>query len=234
MKKSFQFKNKKKYAFEFLSIFIAVISAFALNNWNDNRKDNIAESKILSEISNGLTLDLEDVAININGHEVGILACDYWMSVINNKPLVIDTFSLANHYLRLTRDFTSIQNTSGYQALKSRGFELIKNDSLRSQIVSLYEYDYQSLRKIEEEYYELQFQENYFHRLNEYIAPHLIYDSLGMIIDIELPLKLSDEEEKFFKSYLWKIRSNRTFVLRFYNKVRIDILKLQKAIEEEL
>jgi heme O synthase-like polyprenyltransferase len=59
MKKIFKFKsrNLRKYAFEFLSIFIAVIAAFALNNWNDNRKDRIAESKILTEISNGLELD---------------------------------------------------------------------------------------------------------------------------------------------------------------------------------
>ena len=42
-----------KYTFEFLSIFIAVISAFALNNWNDNRRDRLAENKILTEIYNG-------------------------------------------------------------------------------------------------------------------------------------------------------------------------------------
>lgn len=33
--------NWKKYGIEFLSIFIAVIAAFALNNWNDNRRDRI-------------------------------------------------------------------------------------------------------------------------------------------------------------------------------------------------
>ncbi len=39
--------NLKKYTFEFLSIFIAVISAFGLNNWNDHRRDRVAELKIM-------------------------------------------------------------------------------------------------------------------------------------------------------------------------------------------
>jgi hypothetical protein len=236
MKKIFKFKsrNLRKYAFEFLSIFIAVIAAFALNNWNDNRKDRIAESKILTEISNGLELDLKDVAINQMGHETGLMACDYFLNIIDGKPIKKDTLTIGHHYLRLTRDFTSIQNTSGYQTLKSRGFELVKNDSLRSQIIALYEYDYQSLRKIEEEYHEMQFQENYFHEINDMIAPHFIYDSLGSIVELEKPIPLTNEEKKRFKSYLWKIRLNRNFVLRYYNGVNVRIKKLQSNIEKEL
>ena len=44
----------KKYIFEFLSIFIAVISAFALTNWNDNLNSRHSEQKILTEIKNGI------------------------------------------------------------------------------------------------------------------------------------------------------------------------------------
>ena len=66
--------NWKKLGLEFLSIFIAVISAFALNNWNENRRDNEAANKILAEISNGLKKDIDDVRINKKGHEDGILA----------------------------------------------------------------------------------------------------------------------------------------------------------------
>jgi len=38
-------KNWSVYAFEFLSIFIAIISAFALSNWNDNRNDKIPRKR---------------------------------------------------------------------------------------------------------------------------------------------------------------------------------------------
>ena len=58
-------KSWKRYGFEFLSIFVAVISAFALNNWNENRKGRDAEDKILAEIYNGLRKDLSDIDMNI-------------------------------------------------------------------------------------------------------------------------------------------------------------------------
>lgn len=42
----------KKFGFEFLSIFIGVFAAFALDSWNETRKDKYVEIKILSEINN--------------------------------------------------------------------------------------------------------------------------------------------------------------------------------------
>ena len=61
MKKS----NWKKYVFEFLSIFIAVVSAFALTNWNDHRNNSASEQNILTEIKNGIALDTKDFQNNI-------------------------------------------------------------------------------------------------------------------------------------------------------------------------
>ena len=52
----------KKFIFEFLSIFFAVVFAFLLNNWNEDRKDKIVENKILLEIYNGLGRDSMDLA----------------------------------------------------------------------------------------------------------------------------------------------------------------------------
>jgi len=225
-------RNWKKYTFEFLSIFIAVISAFALNNWNDNNRDNKAEAKILSEILNGLEKDIEDVKMNVKGHQKGIEACMYWRKVFTDKDSKLD--SLQQYYFLLTRDFVSIQNTSGYETLKSKGLELIKNDSLRTRIISLYEYDYKTLLKLEEEYNELQFQENYFQEINKLIAPKFQYDSNGDISGLELPLDINKSERNILLSYLWKIKINRKFVLSSYADVEGKINKLRKEIEKEL
>ena len=43
--KKIKIKNWGKYTIEFFSIFIAVVTAFALNNWNDNRKADNSEKK---------------------------------------------------------------------------------------------------------------------------------------------------------------------------------------------
>lgn len=220
----------KKYAFEFLSIFIAVISAFALDHWNDNRNNRHAESKILVEINHGLEKDLEDVRLNVRGHQMGINAANYFRNLIAGKSIAKD--SMLYHYFNLTRDFISIQNTSGYETLKSRGLELIQNDTLRTKIISLYEYDYNTLRKLEEDYYELQFQENYFKEINSTISQSLEFNADKQITGITTPLRLEKNQEKIILSYLWKIQANRNFVLKYYDEVENKIEKLRQEIKD--
>lgn len=224
--------NWRKITLDFLSIFVAVIAAFALNNWNENRRDTITANKILAEISNGLEKDIEDVRINKGGHEDGILACKFWRKVIDNEAINLDT--LPQHYFNLTRDYVAIQNISGYESLKSRGLELIKNDSLRFQIITLYEYDYNTLKKFEEEYIEMQYQQSYFEPINQLIAPKFKFDDKGNIIGLNLPLNFSTEEKNLLLSYLWKIQVNRAFILRLYPQIEEKIIKLRAAIQKEL
>lgn len=225
-------KKWKTYAFEFLSIFVAVVSAFALNHWNDNRNSRNAENKILSEIYTGLEKDLADIRLNVNGHKKGIDAAIYMRELIAGKAVIQD--SLMMHYFTLTRDFVSIQNTSGYETLKSRGLELIRNDSLRSKIIALYEYDYNVLRKLEEEYYELQFQENYFKEINQLLAPNFQFNDEKFFIGIKIPLEINTDQEKVLLTYLWKMHSNRMFILQFYAEVEQKIEALRKEIAMEI
>lgn len=220
----------KKYSFEFFTLFIAVISAFTLNNWNDNRRNNNAKDKILIEIYNGLDKDLEDLRSNYSGHKSGIKAIDYFRYILSNKLESNDSTMI--HYLNLTRDFISIQNTSGYEALKSRGLELIEDDLLRSEIISLYEFDYSILRKLEEEHYETQFQKNYFEKINRIIAEDFIIDKNKTIIGISTPLKISEKEEKILLSYLWKIQHKRDFILECYSAVISKTERIKNEIKK--
>lgn len=229
MKKS---KNWSKFLIEFISVFIAVVFAFALNNWNDNRRDNNTEKKILSEISNGLKKDLDDIKLNISGHKEGVNACKYWRRIINNNEFSQD--SLLTYYLSLTRDFISIQNRAGYETLKSKGLELIKNDSLRLEIISLYEYDYETLMKLEETYGEMQFQNNYYKELNSIISPYFIFDKSGNINNIKLPIDLNKINKNTFMTYLWKIEVNRNFILLYYSELEEKTKKLISNIKTEL
>lgn len=231
-KVSFKGKNWRKYSLEFLSVFIAVLSAFALNNWNDNRKSQNAEEKILIEILNGLEQDLEDLHDNESGHKIGIRAAIFFQDLLANKSLPKD--SIMFYYFNLTRDFISIQNTSGYETLKSRGLELIENDSLRTKIISLYEYDYDLLRKLEEEYYESQFQENYFKEINTLVSKSFEFDEDKSLIGISTPMNITENEEKILLTYLWKIKRNRSFILNFYPKIIAQVESLRQEIETEI
>lgn len=221
--------NWKRSGFEFLSIFIAVVSAFALNNWNENRRANESESKILTEIANGLEKDIEDIRTNMKGHEKGIIASSYFRDILANRDVNSD--SIMWHYHYLTRDFISIQNIAGYQTLKSRGLELIKDDSLRLKIISLYEYEYNTLRKLEEEYHEMQFFENYFHFINKSLAVNFKFNEDQNIIGINLPLTIDPNDRKIILLYLWKIQVNRIFILECYSEIEKKINEVRGLID---
>lgn len=222
----------KKFGFEFLTIFIGIFAAFALDKWNDNRKDNNTEIKILTEINKGLQQDIKDINLNAEGHKAGLVATNFFGKLVFSQQPNSD--SLTYHYFNLLRGFISVQNISGYETLKSKGLEIIGNDSLRTQILSLYENDYNSLRKLEENYSELQFFKNYHQDFSNIIASNFLIDKNGKLSGINNPLKLTEKEKKILVINLWNIANNRTFMLNNYAEVKTKIVNLQKHIESEL
>ena len=222
----------KRYFFEFLSVFVGVTLAFALNKWNDDRKDNRSASKILMEIRNGLELDLQDLKLNQYGHTIGISSCNYFHQLISSQDIATD--SIAVYYRSLLRDYVSIQDRSGYESLKSKGLEFIHNDSLRLKILTLYDYDYEIIEKLEENYSEMQFNENYFMPINDLIADYLVFDQNGEFINIKQPIKLSAIEKNKFFTYLWRIKSNRSYMKKVYANTEKKVEELIKLIDKEI
>ncbi len=233
-------KKWKSYFWDFFSIFFAVVFAFALSNWHENRNAHKVSTKILEELSNGFVKDIEDIDVNIKGHEVGMDACDYWSDYFNGKfepvsyPDTMGVMKLKSYYFNFTRDLITLQNESAYTTLKSKGLEFIESDSLRQDIINLYEYDYPILRKLEEEYYEAQFQENYFILVNNEIAPFLKFDEQNELAGISLNNSLSSRDRKILLSYLWKIKTNRHFIKSFYKEVKVKVLDLEERLADEL
>lgn len=229
-----KFKKIKlgKYFFEFVSMFFAVIAAFGLNNWNDNRRDNRAEEKLLMEIKNGLELDLNDFKLNKRGHNRGLASIDFFKQILAEETVSQD--SIKYKYYFLTGDNIPIMSTSGYESLKSKGFEIIKNDSIRSQITTIYENDYQILRKYEENTPMYQSFQNYFFPIDNMLAEYYVYNEEGSLSSIKTPLKLSLKNKNLFLGYLFRIRASRNAKLNEYSRVEEKVKKLLNDIEKEL
>lgn len=222
----------KKYFPEFALIFISVILAFALTEWSNNQGKKISQEKILLEISNGLKSDSYDVMSNIEAHKSGDRACKFWRkAIVENKA---ENDSVAMYYFLLTRSLISVQNITAYETLKSKGLETIENDSLRQKIIRLYEFDYEVMRKFEEEYQENQFFDSYFIEINKKIAPNLKFDKTGNIIGLNLPIKLNNDEKNILLSYLWKIQISRRERAMAGKGLVKKINELDKRINVEL
>ena len=212
------------YGLETIVVVIGILVALAVDNWNNNRKERQIEHTILTEISKGLSQDLIVIGCNRSEHNSGLAACDYMRLIINNEQVNADSFQYYYHYL--TRDYVTIFNTSGYESLKSRGLELIESDSLRIEIISLYEQDYTILEKMEEEYHEMQYHDNYYKEINNLLSPNIVFNREGEIASVKLPLNLMENEQQTFLSYLWKIKRNRDFSLVHYSKTEKNIRQL--------
>lgn len=186
----------------------------------------------MAEINNGLSLDLQDIDGNTSSHRQSIKACRYFRSLLQNEPVKQD--SLGFHYIMLVRDYTSIMNLSGYQSLKSKGLEIISNDSIRLQILALYDYWYQIMYKLEETAAEMQVFQTYFYPINDMLNPYFEWDELGNLIAIQHPVPLSEAEKKELLSYLWRIEINHLYKLQRYQSLMEEVESLQQAIENQI
>lgn len=226
-------RNWRKYIFEFLSIFIAVISAFALNNWNDNRNSKNTERKILTEIKNSIEIDVKDFKSNISGNKLSLRADEVFRDLIENKKISQDSIGL--YYTALFRDYIPIINKSAYESFKSNNIKIISNDSLRLEIISLYDYYYSIIEALEYEVQEMQSYANYFSKINSMLFQYMEFNSQnGNLMVIKQPNKLTELQKKEILSYLWRIRNNRIFKLGRYETIIKEIKNVETNIGKEL
>lgn len=222
----------KKFLIELVSVFLGVTLAFALNQWNEGRKNQRTQEKLLLELRNGLSMDLSDVRMNVMGHKIGIRSAEIMKKACLENPLNQDSLLFA--YKSLWRNFISIQNRSAYESLKSKGLEIINNDSLRNEIIALYDFHFEILEKIEENYAEVQFYGNYFPKMQEQIAPYMIFDETGNIQGFIQPWQLKETQLKFMLEQLNRIAFNRQYLINQYMEVDRRIERLIKKLDKEI
>ena len=221
----------KKYFSEFALIFISVILAFALTEWSSNQGEKISQKTILSEIKNGLHSDLKDLTSNVQNHKFSIKGVKFFRNWTQEKEISKD--SLAFYYYGLFRNYTPIINKTGYESLKSIGLKTISNDSLRFKIISLYDYHYKIIEKLEDSHAEMQDFQNYFKPTNDIIHSNFIFDEKGNITNIKPSSNISENDKKALLSYFWRMEINKKFKVMRYNQVIEKLKELEKNIETE-
>jgi len=214
---------------ELFIIFIGVSLAFALQNWSENKRNNDATDKILLEIKNGLSADLIDLNLNLKGHKSSLNASKFYANVLRDS--IVATDSIFIHYFYLTRDYISIQNRTGYETLKSRGLELVKNDSLRKTIIAIYDFDYEILEKLEEDYTEMQFTNQYYHKIHDKLSPYYYLNDDGYISGIPIPVPIDTQTKKELIQYITRIDINRQYMIGFYEDTVAKVEELIAFID---
>jgi len=139
MKKIFRHLKKDwyKYLIEILVVVVGILIAIALNNWNENNKIRMLEKASLFEISNALESDSTQLKIWIyvkQLQESNVVAIiDYLEKNNSNNDTINGTWQ--SGFLRPQYIFS----TSPYDLLKSRGFDIIRDDKIRRDIQTYYD-----------------------------------------------------------------------------------------------
>ena len=117
--------------------------------------------------------------------------------------------------------------------MKISGLKTVTNDSLRFQIIELYDY-YYGILEVLDKVNEMQSFKNYFAPVNSLLHPYMEFDDEGKLVQIANPTGLTEIERKEILSYLWRLESNRKFKLFRYNSILEIMENLKNDIEKEI
>jgi hypothetical protein len=125
---------------EIILVVIGILIALQINNWNEHRKDRQVELKILKEMKLALNNDIRNLKINLRSYK----SVKRSLEIIKEQlPLEIPTNDSLQYAFRNSLFNNSVApNIGAYETLKAKGIDLISNDSLRAQIIDLYEISY--------------------------------------------------------------------------------------------
>jgi len=220
------------YLADFVVIVLGILVALSMDNWNTERQRKKEEIQFLKEVRKTLEKDLNDAQINILYHQTSINGIDSLFHAFDNHAPYSE--SMIPYFSGLLSTMIFLQTEGPLNVLQSKGFDLISNDSIRSQLIRLYGMYYPAIDAMENELPQFQ----HFNLLFEFIRKHFIRSSRtefdkGSILAIE-PVNYNrickDDEFRLLLAHSQKWRK----VSIYYYELVIDKIKtLLSAIEEE-
>ncbi|MGW8316568.1 MAG: DUF6090 family protein [Bacteroidales bacterium] len=158
---------------EFFLVFLGILVALQVENWNQNRLDRKLERVLLAEMLENLGEDLEDIDLNILIKEQCIQSNQIVMQYLEGDLPWHD--SLQTHFGNLIQGTVFVNNISTFESLESIGVDIISNDSLRQLITFVYSARYRYIASKENECQMASFQFLYptLHQYLEYLPGRL-------------------------------------------------------------
>ena len=139
-------KTRKYFQYaigEILLVMIGILLAIQVNNWNETYKNRKTEEKLLVELRENLLNNITKLKDDIRKENQCIESINLVVDHLNKRKPYHD--SLDFHFKRGFFSPDIVLSTSGYEAIKSKGFEIINNDELRKSIINLYDVNYDNL-----------------------------------------------------------------------------------------
>lgn len=136
-----------RYVIEIIVVIVGILIAFNLEQWSDTRNNKKKEIEILKEFKGSLSADLNEIRGNIRLHEYSIRSSRIILDVIKDNLPYQDSLDACFSY---THAFTTFSGRMGpIEQLKNTNLSIVSNDSLRLEIISMYDEVYPRIRLVE-------------------------------------------------------------------------------------
>lgn len=208
---------------EIVLIFLGITMAVWFNNWNESRREIQVELQSLTELRDALRQDLGDIKTNIKGFKNRVNAYQTLIHYMEQELPLDDSLLQAMLYIQ---GFTFLVSNDGpYETLKSRGLETISNDSLRLQVATYYDLDYDVLHTNEREH-----REHYSNYMKPKIMEHFHLRDYELVpLDYQALIRDFD-----FKQILYWASGTDEYLFRFYKYLDEKGNRLLANLEAEI
>ena len=136
--------NLKKYLFyatgEILLVVTGILIALQLNNWNEYKKERTIERKLLIELSESLEINATRLNSDLQKELRSIASINMVVDHLDNRRPYHDSLDTYFRFAFFSPDIDL--STSGFESIKSKGFEIVENDEIRKSILELFDVTY--------------------------------------------------------------------------------------------
>lgn len=210
---------------EVLLIVIGVSIALAASSWYEDRKDRQEERAMLQQFRQSLEADLTEFERNLRAHLQQESDVIHLLEHMEGDEAFNPTIGTHLNALRRWRQTTA--NRAVFEALRSRGFALIQDPSLRAKIIEYY--DEVALRPTNAALNDRAFVTS---RLTPYMDRHSVFEDSRTLVPLDYEALRRDV---YFRNLcMTKLRRLQSFTLPNYQQTNKMIRELIKAIDMAL
>ncbi len=244
MKQILQHLRQKwiKYLFETIAIIIGIIGAFSLDSWNEHRKERNEELLILKEISEDLTTGIHEIEqSNVVDHTSQLKRKVIILHMAHDLPY---HDSLNWYFYNIASSVVPEFPSSGFEALKSKGFGLISNTALRREVIDVFDriiirvkesliYD----SRLRHERYLNSVYTKQFMLLSSELGDSVVENRIerlgtnSVIEPLNYSVLIKDQE---YESLLREIYNNGVWMLKIKNDLAVKMGVLKDEIDAEI
>lgn len=212
---------------EIVLVVLGILIAVTINNINEDKKLEKVEVQTLKEIRTSLQKNLDEVNKMSVEHSRQIEIYDLLLEHLDSGEPYHDSLDI--HLGRFYSYYTPLFDYAPYETLKSRGVELIKNDSVKNEIINVYEKVIyritDGLGKFEDE--------NNASIVMPYFAKHFeIYNAIPSLVRPNNYEFIRNNSE--YKNILSILKTVRTFGVYLCKNAKLKIETTLQLIDNEI